>query len=78
MGKLTEIRITSEAREVTIDRALGILEAVKMRDPDALVDVTIYHVIEETEIPTDAIHVDKDPKVLRDTRDKILERSDRR
>ena len=49
-GKVVEVKVTSEAREVTIDRAMEILESAKKFDPDAAVDVVIYHVVEEREI----------------------------
>ena len=75
-GRINEITVTSQASKVTIDRALEILAAAKEADPDASVDVIIYHVIEK--IPIDMDRVDEDPKVLRDTRDKILERANRR
>jgi len=45
--KITEITVTSQASKITIDRALEILAAAKEADPDASVDVIIYHIVEE-------------------------------
>ena len=49
-GKIAEVKVTSEAREVTIERAMEILESAKKFDPNAAVDVIIYHVVKEKEI----------------------------
>ena len=49
-GKIVELKVTSEASGTTIDRALEILTAAKKADPDASVDVIIYHIVEEREI----------------------------
>ena len=49
-GKIAELKVSSEASGITIERALEILAAAKKADPDASVDVIIYHVVEEREI----------------------------
>ena len=49
-GKIAELKVSSEASRITIERALEILAAAKKADPDASVDVIIYHVVEEREI----------------------------
>ena len=51
------------------------------KDADVIIDYGLGLVTPQTtikQLPTDVIHLDEDPKVLRDTRDKILEQSDRR
>lgn len=51
-GKISEITITltSKLSRVTIDNAIEFLESARHYDPDARVDVIIYHVVREIEI----------------------------
>ena len=57
-GKIAELKVSSEASGITIERALEILAAAKKADPDASVDVIIYHVVEEREIHVDQKHLE--------------------
>lgn len=46
---IVHVKVTSEAHEVTIDEALKILESAKLHNPNAVVDVTIYHIMRRLE-----------------------------